>query len=403
MFRLAVAGACIALLAAGIYLFSGSDLPGHLPAIALVLAAAALVLSLAAAVLSVRAMRSFVGLRNDIVVLARSVDQALADLSARTDKGAVTISQMASSVAGEVERLSERIAAQSAAVASAPEPGPDNVVPHPSAWRKRTAAPPEADAAPPPGDTALETAFHKAVSAGQFDMLLQPIVSVGLGAAAGFEAFAGIPLDAGRYAELRRPAAAAAVPDMARFERLLIASALQTGRKRLGSAGAAMPLHVAVSDALLGDGQELAAALELLETHPDLCRSLVLSMPVALATAGQHVQALDLLAERGVRFAAEGWDDALGRSARSGLAFLKMTADRLLDRERSFGRPAPGATIVEQAEAGRLTVVATDVASDDDAVALIDLGIDLMSGSRFGGPKRLKPDGAGKPGRLALI
>jgi hypothetical protein len=36
-------------------------------------------------------------------------------------------------------------------------------------------------------------------------------------------------------------------------------------------------------------------------------------------------------------------------------------------------------------------------------VALLDLGIDLMSGPRFGGPKRLKPETGSRPGRLALI
>jgi EAL domain-containing protein (putative c-di-GMP-specific phosphodiesterase class I) len=61
----------------------------------------------------------------------------------------------------------------------------------------------------------------------------------------------------------------------------------------------------------------------------------------------------------------------------------------------------PAWSIVEQVNAAKATVVATGVSSDDDAVSLLDLGIDLMAGPRFGGPRRLKPEGgAQRAGRL---
>ena len=50
-----------------------------------------------------------------------------------------------------------------------------------------------------------------------------------------------------------------------------------------------------------------------------------------------------------------------------------------------------------------MTIIAVNVANDEDAVSLIDLGIDLMAGPRFGGPRRLKADGGSRPGRLALL
>ena len=53
--------------------------------------------------------------------------------------------------------------------------------------------------------------------------------------------------------------------------------------------------------------------------------------------------------------------------------------------------------------ANDVTIIAVNVANDEDAVSLLDLGIDLMAGPRFGGPKRLKHDGGGRPGRLALL
>ena len=125
------------------------------------------------------------------------------------------------------------------------------------------------------------------------------------------------------------------------------------------------------------------------------------------ALAGDEVDAVELLAARGVRFASEGWDEAQdsiapgdGRS----VAFVKLSANRLLDRERSKRRLVPAWSIVEQAATAKATIIATGVASDDDAVGLMDLGIDLMAGPRFGGPRRLKPEGGGhRPGRLAQI
>jgi len=66
-------------------------------------------------------------------------------------------------------------------------------------------------------------------------------------------------------------------------------------------------------------------------------------------------------------------------------------------------RPCPAATIIESAVANDVTVIAVNVANDEDAVSLLDLGIDLMAGPRFGGPKRLKQDGGSRAGRLALL
>ena len=68
-------------------------------------------------------------------------------------------------------------------------------------------------------------------------------------------------------------------------------------------------------------------------------------------------------------------------------AFLKIGANRLLDREKPRRKSVPASTIIESAEADGLLVVATDVANDEDAVSLIDLGLDLMAGPRFGGPE----------------
>ncbi|MEW9834571.1 hypothetical protein [Mesorhizobium marinum] len=42
------------------------------------------------------------------------------------------------------------------------------------------------------------------------------------------------------------------------------------------------------------------------------------------------------------------------------------------------------------AEKARIDVIATDVQSEEDAVSLIDMGIDLMTGDRLSAPRRLE-------------
>ena len=97
-----------------------------------------------------------------------------------------------------------------------------------------------------------------------------------------------------------------------------------------------MPLHVPVSEAILTDSKGLSAVLDMLQFYPDLARLLVLSIP-AVSIGGRHEQALDMLASKGVRFAAEGWDEAVDMAdpLPAGLSFLKVPANRLLDRERA--------------------------------------------------------------------
>ena len=143
----------------------------------------------------------------------------------------------------------------------------------------------------------------------------------------------------------------------------------------------------------------------MLQFYPDLAKSIVLSIPSGLFTAaGDHQQALALLSAKGVRFACEDWDEPDTNSIGvGGIDFLKIPANRLLDRDRQRRKLVPASAIIESATAGNVAIIAVNVANDEDAVSLIDLGIDLMAGPRFGGPRRLKADGSSRPGRLALL
>lgn len=406
MFRLAVASAvAVALLCAAALFLPGSVAAGLVPGVELVpfMAMVAVLVSLVAVVFAIRAMRHAASLKADLVLLARSIDMALREVNERTDRETATLGDMTGSVAREVEKLSDRIAARDDA-AQAPAKS-DNVVPHPSVRRVRS-QPQVPETAPAADADTVEASYRKAVAAGEFDISLQPIVSVARGAAVGFEVFASLPLENGQRIDLRRPANPTSLAQAAAFERILLTTALQAGRKRLGSATISMPLHIAASEALLADAKEFNAVLEMLRFYPDLARSFVLSLPAAIAhPSGKHREVLDLLASKSVRLAAEGWNEAengSGPIGTAGLSFLKLPANRLLDRERARRKVTAAQTIIERAAAENLEIVATEVTADEDAVSLIDLGIDLMSGPRFGGPKRFKSDG-GRPGRLALV
>lgn len=248
---------------------------------------------------------------------------------------------------------------------------------------------------PRPDNAAVEAAVEAALAAKRLEISLQPIIAVTRGAAAGFEVYAHLPIGDDRFWNIRRMARPVSTVDVGQFERLLLETAGGAARRRLGTAAETMPLHVAVTEALL-DGQHHRSVLELLKQYPVLGRALVLSVPMQVAeTADRYGQPIDELAAAGVRLASEGWSgtpDSLDLLKRHAVDYVKLTADRLLDRAR-LRRGAPsGGKLIDLALDNDLTVIATDVRNDEDAVALVDLGVMLMRGEHFSGPKKLKPE-----------
>ena len=159
-----------------------------------------------------------------------------------------------------------------------------------------------------------------------------------------------------------------------------------------------MPLPVAISSALLDDGLEFAAVLDIFRLHPALAHSIVLSLPAELVEADDHRAPLEILSGLDIGLAAEDWTgtaDGLETIKKSNCAFIKLSADRLLDRgTRRSGSPA-GADLIAMIADAEIEIIATDVASDEDAVSLIDIGIDLMTGEQLSPPRRIKDDGRG--------
>ncbi len=366
----------------------------------LVTAAATLLLAVAAAFFSYRAFIRANAVTLEMDRLSRSMDAAIKDVSARGDRDKVLYDELSASLSSKIEALSARFAPEEPG-ASAQEAGDEPHGPdadHPPTRRGKHAQqekPSGPDVLDAPG---VEIALRRVVTANQADLSLQPIVAAGRGAAGGFEVYfhilpqEGLPVDIRR---LRRP-----VPgvDPAAFERLAIVAATEAARRKLGDINEKVPLHIAISSALLQDGLEFAAVLDVFRLHPGLAKSLVMSLPADVLESDQHRAALEILSGLDIRFAAEDWSGSQGGLAKMkqvGVKFAKLAGDRLLDRTKLRKGAPSGAMLLEMATAAGIDVIATDVHSDEDAVSLIDIGIDLMTGERLAPPRRLKDDGGG--------
>ncbi|MGE0502875.1 MAG: EAL domain-containing protein [Rhizobiaceae bacterium] len=352
-------------------------------------------LALLAAYLALRKTASF---QNELRRLSQSIEVSLREIETRSSRDAATISEMNQLVARELKTITEA-KPEEPIEAAVPVVDRGNVVKLVAPRRARPAGEPS-----PAEAQATEAAFRAAIASGEFEISLQPIVSVARSVAAGFEVFAHLSIDGGPPFDIRRAPDAVEGADRAAFERRLVLAAAEAARRRVGAISESMPLHVAVSPALLASDADLAEILDVLALYPAVAKSLVLSLPVSVAIRhAEFAPAAARLVEANAQIAVEGWPESTDstdvlRAIRASQA--KLPVNRLLDRDRGKRKLIPASTIVEAAAADDILLIATDVGSDEDVVSLIDLGVDLMSGERFSGPRRLKPEGS-RSGRLA--
>ncbi|MDP3897224.1 MAG: EAL domain-containing protein, partial [Mesorhizobium sp.] len=391
--RLALATILAALLVTAGFIVGSSGRPAATipmdPALA-AMGIAAVALSAVAVLIglyaTIRARRT----QMDVDRLARSMDAALRRMEAGTDYGTTSVAALTEALNRDIGGLLDRIARgdEAAATAGAGAPSGDNILPLQAPGRRAT----QGGAAP--GQLGIEFNLDRPL-----EISLQPIVAVAESAAAGFEVHARIALADGSEKDVRRIAGNASAAELARFECALVRAAVETSRRQLGAQGDGLPLHVPVSAALLVDADAVRDLEDLFRLHPAAAMSLVFSLPGELFTNAplQQRKSIAALAAAGIRFAAEGWDagrDEIAALPGKGVAFLRLGANRLLDREKSRRRSAAASDIIEAANAAGLTILASDVSTDEDAVSLIDLGVDLMVGERFSAPRRLKSPGA---------
>lgn len=329
--------------------------------------------------------------RRELVRLSRGLDTALAALETRAK-------------AADAERLllEERLRTEidTAALRGAPAgiaAVPAEIIPHPAMTAKRRL--PKAD----PADS-VELALARVLDDRELELSLEPIVSVSRNAGVAFEVHACLELD-GRTLHIHRLSSVARHVERHAFEKALVLRAAEIARRRLGSKGDRLPLHCPVSEELLLNPKDCAEIATMVAINPALADQLVLSVPAPLlvASTGAVAAGIDTLAACGLGFAAEGWDrpaEGIRLLRDRGTVALKADADRLLDRLKTRRGAASGAEIAAVAKAEGLAVVARGIRTDEDAVELLDLGIDLMVGPRFAEPKRLRPGTAAVGGAM---
>jgi EAL domain-containing protein (putative c-di-GMP-specific phosphodiesterase class I) len=379
--------AAVLVLGAGFALAASGQSPlwSVLVVISLALAAAC---SALAAYLLVKVER----MRTDIDRLAHSLDAALKDLAAGNERNSLTLGALTGTIDRQLGGMLERIETADRPGAPAASPAGDGDGGVPQDTRNRKAPRNEAAGVRlPPGWAEREP-----------ELSLEPIVSVSQGAAAAFDVHAHILLEDGSERVVRRLSEAANPADLCDFELALVKAAMHASRRKL-AADARLPLHVAVSAALLGNETAVGELCNLFDLHSGLASGVVLSVPAEqFATKDNAVRhGIVRLTISGAMFAAEGWpsgEDALERLKLQGVRFVKLSTGRLLDRERIRRRSLSGADLAELVERSGMAIVAVDVASDEEAVALLDLGVDLMRGERFSPPRKLKPRGQGISG-----
>ena len=370
--------------------------------VVLLTCAVTLLLAVTATGFSIRAMLRARAASTEMTRLARSVDTAMRDLSARSDRDRATIDEMSAFVTRELEQIASRPQPRGKSSAEA-APQRNNIVALPAARKARSEQIELPSPPARPEQTGFELAVQRAFAAGQPELSLQPIVSISQGAATGLEVYAHIERDDGMSIDLQRLPSSLPGLSQAAFERWLVIASIEAARHKVGAASESMPLHIQISEALLSDSDELAVVMEAFRQWPAATKAIVLSLPSAILERGaRHVEALEMLVDAGVRMAAESWSGAkegIDRLRRNGVSVIKLSADRLLGRTK-LSKPAMSATrLVEAASAADFLVIAINVANDEDAVSLIDLGVNQMTGNRFSGPRRLKSPDEPQSGR----
>jgi EAL domain-containing protein (putative c-di-GMP-specific phosphodiesterase class I) len=379
----------VAIAAIGFHFASRNAEAAQSPVPGNALALAGIAVALIAIVVAIYAVRRAEAVRGDFQRFSRSVEMALNEVASRSSRDSATIGELNRMVADEIRGMADRRGAGN----ETPDQRTDADAParRPRPVRVETRQTTEAAAS----GEAFDQALAEAVSGNALQISLQPIISVSRSAAVGFEVHAHVTAgDEQQTRDFRRLARPVTGLDQAVFEQALLREAIETGRRQLGSDSEKMPFHIAISEALLSNEIEMQNLAELTSRHRALAKSVVLSIAAAeFELHGSGRDNLDKLTMEGFRLAVEDWEGGANEAkaaSQRGVAFVKIAADRLLGRQRSRRSGVSAHDMVEALHEAGIGIIATGVARDEDAVSLIDLGIDLMEGDRFSGPRLIK-------------
>jgi len=228
-----------------------------------------------------------------------------------------------------------------------------------------------------------------AISADRLDISLQPIVSISEGRTVGFDTFASVEVHGRGLVHLRRLEPADTV-DHVELDVSMFNAGVQTARQRLGAVSERMNLHVAVSVDFLSDPAALDDVCGILRVHPAIARSIVISLPSAANHRPDLLPAVRKLCDAGLVLALEhepaNVQDTVDLPP---ITFLKIDADSLPAMAARCQKD-PSGSLAELWRDRRHRVIAGNVTSEAEARQLVDMGVDLMTGSLFSEPRRLQ-------------
>lgn len=330
--------------------------------------------------------------------LIAMVERSLADQALRSETDLRALVDMAAAARQEIETLPGRLDAGDTADEAAPEDEPAANVIRLTDEVKKAARQSESAG----GDAAAQAAddTETALCEGRFDLALEPVLSISDSRAVGFSVHAAVGAQdtfISRMTHEPRPGCRLA------FEASMMRQAAAVARRQLGDSAADMPLYVPVSASLLQNEDAVGNVATLYRNEPDLALSLIPVVPVHLMIGANRKcgPALERLRFAGAQFAVEGWlggEESLAKLSAFGVHCVRLSANRLLGRDKLRPRDLDAESIISACAEKEFLLVAMDVTTDEEAVSLIDIGIDRMSGKRFNGPKRLKatpPHGKG--------
>lgn len=278
---------------------------------------------------------------------------------------------------------------------ASPPAQPTATVPSPEAEERQS---------DPEQDT-IATALSGMIRDDRLEICLQPIVSVSLGQSVGFDVLTRLDLPQRGEIHLRRLPGGSRL-DTVDFDMSMFLVAVDTARRRLGSVSERMRLHLSISEATLRDGEAISDICSLVGLHPGIARSMVLSLPPEAARQAVLTRAARTLHDAGLALAleSEGHPPENDKGLPP-LDYLKLEADVLMAIADTIQDDAADDLPSRLWPRGCPPMVAAGVDSEEVAMRLIDLGIDLMVGDWFSPPRRMEradPLSPSRPGNGEL-
>lgn len=230
--------------------------------------------------------------------------------------------------------------------------------------------------------------LREALAAEHLTICLRPIVSLAREEPAAYDTFARIDVDQERQVDMRRLTHTGDGADAARFERMMMIGAMRAAR-RLDDGTV---VHVAASSALLSRPDELRQVIDAASAHPRAACAIIVDLPPADAVRpGRHAEAIDALEGLGMHIGVDlgATLEPVGNDwPTRGVRIARIPVAMLLGWSRRRDVDGPG--FLSLCRRSDIKVVADDADSEEAIVAVAEMGVDLVTGDRFGRPRPIR-------------